>query len=97
MLHHLVNHSTYHRGQVTALLRQLGAGAVATDFLVFIDEQTRVAEVASSAGLRPRRSLFLGMLGRPCHVDRPDAGTRRKSGGFRDAGHVVEVHQGDFE
>jgi uncharacterized damage-inducible protein DinB len=39
MLQHLVNHSTYHRGQVTTLLRQLGAGAVATDFLVFIDEQ----------------------------------------------------------
>jgi uncharacterized damage-inducible protein DinB len=39
MLVHLVNHSTYHRGQVTALLRQLGADAVATDFLVFVDEQ----------------------------------------------------------
>jgi uncharacterized damage-inducible protein DinB len=38
MLQHLVNHSTYHRGQVTTLLRQLGARAEATDLLVFVDE-----------------------------------------------------------
>jgi uncharacterized damage-inducible protein DinB len=38
MLQHVVNHSTYHRGQVTTLLRQLGAVPVPTDFLVFIDE-----------------------------------------------------------
>lgn len=36
-LHHVVNHSTYHRGQVTTMLRQLGANAVATDFLVYYD------------------------------------------------------------
>lgn len=39
MLQHVVNHSTYHRGQVVALLRQLAATPTATDFLVFIDEQ----------------------------------------------------------
>ncbi len=38
-LQHLVNHSSYHRGQVTTLLRQLGAAPVATDLLVFVDEQ----------------------------------------------------------
>ena len=37
MLQHVVNHSTYHRGQVTTMLRQLGAEPVATDFLVFYD------------------------------------------------------------
>lgn len=37
MLQHVVNHSSYHRGQVTTLLRQVGALPVATDFLVFID------------------------------------------------------------
>lgn len=37
MMHHVVNHSTYHRGQVTTMLRQLGAEPVATDFLVFYD------------------------------------------------------------
>jgi uncharacterized damage-inducible protein DinB len=34
---HLVNHQTYHRGQVTTLLRQLGAAAPAIDFLVAQD------------------------------------------------------------
>ena len=38
MLQHVVNHSTYHRGQVTTLVRQLGARAEATDLLVFVDE-----------------------------------------------------------
>jgi uncharacterized damage-inducible protein DinB len=38
MLQHLVNHSTYHRGQVTTMLRQLGAEPAATDFLLFFDK-----------------------------------------------------------
>lgn len=38
MLYHLCNHSTYHRGQVTNMLRILGAEPVATDFLVLWDE-----------------------------------------------------------
>jgi len=37
MMQHVVNHSSYHRGQVTTMLRQLGAAAVPTDFLIFID------------------------------------------------------------
>lgn len=37
-MYHLVNHSTYHRGQLTTMLRQLGARALPTDFLVFHDE-----------------------------------------------------------
>jgi len=37
-MYHLVNHSSYHRGQVTAMLRQLGCRAVSTDFLVFHDD-----------------------------------------------------------
>jgi uncharacterized damage-inducible protein DinB len=36
---HVVNHSSYHRGQITTLLRQLGAEAVSTDFLAYYDEQ----------------------------------------------------------
>jgi len=36
-LFHLVNHQTYHRGQLTTLLRQLGAEAVPIDFLVAQD------------------------------------------------------------
>ncbi|MGE5275593.1 MAG: DinB family protein [Acidobacteriota bacterium] len=34
---HVVNHGTYHRGQVTTLLRQLGKPAVSTDYLRYID------------------------------------------------------------
>ncbi len=34
---HVVNHQTYHRGQVTTLLRQLGAVAAPVDFLVAQD------------------------------------------------------------
>ena len=36
---HLLNHGTYHRGQVTTLLRQLGAEAPAVDYLVMQDMQ----------------------------------------------------------
>jgi uncharacterized damage-inducible protein DinB len=36
---HVVNHSSYHRGQITTLLRQLGAEAVSTDFLAYYDEK----------------------------------------------------------
>jgi uncharacterized damage-inducible protein DinB len=39
MLQHLVNHSTYHRGQVTTMLRQPGAEPTASDFLLFFDEK----------------------------------------------------------
>jgi uncharacterized damage-inducible protein DinB len=34
---HLLNHQTYHRGQVTTLLRQLGAPPARVDFLVAHD------------------------------------------------------------
>lgn len=37
MLQHLVNHNSYHRGQVTTMLRQLGATPRATDFLRYFD------------------------------------------------------------
>ena len=33
LLRHVVNHSTYHRGQVTTMLRQLGAATVSTDLV----------------------------------------------------------------
>jgi uncharacterized damage-inducible protein DinB len=37
-MYHVVNHSTYHRGQLTTMLRQLAAPPIPTDFLVFHDE-----------------------------------------------------------
>jgi uncharacterized damage-inducible protein DinB len=38
MMQHVVNHSSYHRGQVVTLLRQLHQAAPATDFLLYFDE-----------------------------------------------------------
>lgn len=35
MLQHVVNHSSYHRGQIATLLRQLGAKAISTDLIAF--------------------------------------------------------------
>jgi uncharacterized damage-inducible protein DinB len=34
---HVVNHATYHRGQVTSLLRELSAEPVATDYFLYYD------------------------------------------------------------
>jgi uncharacterized damage-inducible protein DinB len=42
-LQHLVNHGTYHRGQVTTLLRQLGAQPIATDLMHFYRERATAA------------------------------------------------------
>ena len=39
LLWHLVNHQTYHRGQITTLLRQLGASAPGIDYLVFVESR----------------------------------------------------------
>jgi uncharacterized damage-inducible protein DinB len=38
LMQHLANHSTYHRGQITLMMRQLGAEPLATDFHVFLLE-----------------------------------------------------------
>jgi uncharacterized damage-inducible protein DinB len=37
MMRHVVNHSTYHRGQVVTMMRQLGAHAPSTDLLLYED------------------------------------------------------------
>ncbi len=39
LLRHVVNHSTYHRGQVVTMLRQLDAAAVSTDFVLYFREK----------------------------------------------------------
>lgn len=41
MLQHVVNHGTYHRGQVVTLLRQQGAEPAATDFIRYAAERPR--------------------------------------------------------
>ena len=39
-LQHLANHGTYHRGQVSTLLRQLGTKAILTDLIHFYRERS---------------------------------------------------------
>ena len=46
-MQHLANHSTYHRGQVALMMRQLRAEASTTDFHLFLVEASR----ASATGL----------------------------------------------
>jgi uncharacterized damage-inducible protein DinB len=48
-LFHVVNHQTYHRGQITTLLRQLGAAAPEVDYLVKFDERNAV-QAATARG-----------------------------------------------
>ena len=46
LMQHVANHSTYHRGQVSLMMRQLGAKPVATDFHEFlVDEARSMAQV----------------------------------------------------
>jgi uncharacterized damage-inducible protein DinB len=40
---HLANHSTYHRGQVALMMRQLNAAPLSTDFHVFLLERPTAA------------------------------------------------------
>jgi uncharacterized damage-inducible protein DinB len=42
-MQHVVNHGTYHRGQVTTLLRQLGAQPILTDLMHYYRERSAVA------------------------------------------------------
>jgi uncharacterized damage-inducible protein DinB len=44
MMQHVVNHGTYHRGQVTTLLRQLDAKSVGTDLITFYRERKAAAK-----------------------------------------------------
>jgi len=39
MLRHIVNHSTYHRGQVASKLKRLGVEQPLTDFFFWVIEQ----------------------------------------------------------
>jgi uncharacterized damage-inducible protein DinB len=39
MVHHVVNHGAYHRGQVVTMLRQLGAKAISTDAIAYYRER----------------------------------------------------------
>ena len=42
-MQHVVNHGTYHRGQITTMLRQLGAQPILTDLMHFYRERSAAA------------------------------------------------------
>ncbi len=46
-MQHLVNHGTYHRGQVATLLRQLGAKPILTDLMHFYRERATATSVSA--------------------------------------------------
>jgi uncharacterized damage-inducible protein DinB len=48
-MQHLVNHGTYHRGQVAGMLRQLGAVPKATDLIAFYRERDAAANPSAFA------------------------------------------------
>ena len=41
LMQHLANHSSYHRGQIALMMRQLAATPLATDFAMFLMEGRR--------------------------------------------------------
>jgi uncharacterized damage-inducible protein DinB len=43
MLHHVVNHGTYHRGQIATMLRQLDATPISSDLIFFYRERAAKA------------------------------------------------------
>jgi uncharacterized damage-inducible protein DinB len=45
LMRHMVNHSTYHRGQITTMLRQLGHQPVSTDLVLYFREQSQPAAI----------------------------------------------------
>ena len=42
-LHQLTNHASYHRGQITTMLRQLGVKTVSTDLILYYRDQATAA------------------------------------------------------
>ena len=38
LVHHVVNHGTYHRGNLTAMIRQQGYSSIATDYVFYLYE-----------------------------------------------------------
>jgi uncharacterized damage-inducible protein DinB len=57
MVQHVVNHASYHRGQLTTMLRQLGGTPPkAMDLIAFYREQERIQEVQRQAVANDRCS-----------------------------------------
>jgi hypothetical protein len=53
------NHSAYHRGQISLMMRQLGAVPQATDFHVFVMEGRRGTETQVSRDLLINQAQYV--------------------------------------
>ncbi|WP_424446804.1 DinB family protein [Paenibacillus xerothermodurans] len=47
LVNHVSNHSTYHRGNLSAMLRQAGHSGVSTDYVFYLFERQREGEKSS--------------------------------------------------
>ncbi|MBZ5656160.1 MAG: hypothetical protein LAO56_12885 [Acidobacteriia bacterium] len=54
-LPHVINHQTYHRGQITTLLRQLGIKPPAVDLLIPFDQHALDPDLFTDEPLQPRQ------------------------------------------
>jgi len=94
MMQHLANHGSYHRGQVTAMLRQLGAAPVATDLILYYREQNARA---FSAAIAPAAVCLLYDYNawanhralESCAALTEDQFTRDLGSSFRSVGHTL--------
>ena len=91
-MQHVVNHGTYHRGQVTTLLRQAGGETVPLDMSYFFREQSGKS---GAGGMRrsPAVNVFLRSLQGTESVGRPSPApiaTPTKDGGME---HLLKDHR----
>jgi uncharacterized damage-inducible protein DinB len=54
-LRHVVNHGTYHRGQIATMMRQVGAAPPPTDVLLWAIEQHAAEQAAAEQPAAPHR------------------------------------------
>ena len=94
LMQHLVNHGTYHRGQVTTMLRQIGGEAASLDMLYFFREAGRKRRERRSRPRWPaaRPSLVTSDPGLDAHGAHCAAATRLFLLGFL---HVSTIRPGN--
>jgi uncharacterized damage-inducible protein DinB len=61
LMQHLANHSTYHRGQVALMMRQLAAEPLATDFAIFFRRFERAEKTGWVSPTSPITALDISI------------------------------------
>jgi uncharacterized damage-inducible protein DinB len=84
-MQHVVNHSSYHRGQVVTLLRQLGRTSPTTDLLVFFDAAVARGSPTSVRRVRVRGVTDAVLTAGPARIpsrnpcQRPNSSSKRRA------------------